>query len=43
MADLVFPVMRPQVRERKFRQHEIYLDEFSMENFAVDTDLAGNP
>ncbi|XP_068719450.1 putative nuclease HARBI1 [Montipora capricornis] len=31
MADLLFPIIRPQVRVRKFRQHEIYLDEFSYE------------
>ena len=31
MADSLIPVIRPQIRERKFRQHEIYLDEFSDE------------
>ena len=31
MEDLLNPVIRPQIRERKFRQREIYLDEFSDE------------
>ena len=31
MADLLIPVICPQIRERKFRQYEIYRDEFSDE------------
>ena len=31
MADLLIPVIRPQIRERKFREHEIHIDEFSDE------------
>ena len=31
MADLLIPVIRPQIREKRFRQHEIYLDDLSDE------------
>lgn len=31
MADLLFPVIPPKIRERRFRQHEIFLDDFSDE------------
>ena len=31
MADLLFPVIPPKTRERRFRQHEIFLDDFSDE------------
>ena len=36
MADLLFPLIDPQVRERKFQQREIYLDELT------DDELLGN-
>ena len=31
MADLLIPVIPPKIRERKFREHEIFLDDFSDE------------
>ena len=31
MADLLFPVIPPKIRERRFREHEIFLDDFSDE------------
>ena len=33
MADLLFPLTDPQIRERKFQQREIYLDELTDEEF----------
>ena len=29
MADLLIPVIPPKICEKRFRQHEIYLDDFS--------------
>ena len=36
MADLLFPLIDPQIRERKFQQREIDLDELT------DEELLGN-
>ena len=31
MADLLIPIIPPKIREKVFRQHEIFLDDFSDE------------
>ena len=35
MADLLIPVIPPKIREKMFRQHEIFLDDFSDEELRI--------